>query len=26
KSGKTRIGSLLEEIAGNVKPPLLIVR
>lgn len=26
KSGKTRIGSLLEEVAGNVKPPLLIVR
>ncbi|KPU63331.1 universal stress protein [Thermococcus argininiproducens] len=26
KSGKTRIGSLLEEIAGNIRPPLLIVR
>ena len=26
KSGKTRIGSLLEEVAGNLKPPLLIVR
>ncbi len=26
KSGKTRIGSLLEELAGIIKPPLLIVR
>lgn len=26
KSGKTRIGSLLEELAGLIKPPLLIVR
>ncbi|MBO8174209.1 MAG: universal stress protein [Thermococcus sp.] len=26
KSGKTRIGSLLEELAGVIKPPLMIVR
>ncbi|AHF80820.1 universal stress protein [Thermococcus paralvinellae] len=26
KSGKTRIGSLLEELAGIIKPPLMIVR
>ncbi len=26
KSGKTRIGSLLEELAGVIQPPLLIVR
>ncbi|AIF70318.1 universal stress protein [Palaeococcus pacificus DY20341] len=26
KSGKTRIGSLLEEVAGVIKPPMLIVR
>ncbi len=26
KSGKTRIGSLLEELAGLIKPPMLIVR
>jgi len=26
KSGKTRIGSLLEELAGLIEPPMLIVR
>ncbi|WP_297515071.1 universal stress protein [Thermococcus sp.] len=26
KSGKTRIGSLLEEVVGNIKPPVMIVR
>jgi nucleotide-binding universal stress UspA family protein len=26
KSGKTRIGSLLEEVVGEIKPPVMIVR
>jgi nucleotide-binding universal stress UspA family protein len=26
KSGKTRIGSLLEDVIGNIEPPVLIVR
>lgn len=26
KSGKTRIGSLLEDVVGHIKPPVMIVR
>jgi len=26
KSGKTRIGSLLEEVVGHIEPPVMIVR
>ncbi|WP_297498878.1 universal stress protein [Thermococcus sp.] len=26
KSGKTRIGSILEEVVGSIKPPVMIVR
>ncbi|WP_456367969.1 universal stress protein [Thermococcus sp.] len=26
KSGKTRIGSLLEDVVGEIKPPVMIVR
>ncbi|ASI99998.1 universal stress protein [Thermococcus gorgonarius] len=26
KSGKTRIGSLLEEVIGKIKPPVIVVR